>query len=105
MYNREKATTRPGKGVLPVHPETPTRTVYLATREDDKPRIIGPGGQAVEAAMSSRGGGTFTATTLAEHLGWVKNSTRDGSQPTTRFHAAFNALATFTAEAKAVQKA
>lgn len=75
-----------------VHAETPTRTVYLATKQNGKLRIIGPGGKEVEEARSDVTRPTFTVLTLAKHLHWTKGQPAD-LRASDRFYAAFNALA------------
>ncbi len=88
-----------------VHAKTPNHNIYIARRDNGKLQIIGPSGKEVEDAMApfrksankSQGGmstlrgSTFTAHTLAAHLGWIR-SKGDEHSPTDRFYTGFNVL-------------
>ncbi len=74
-----------------VHPETPIHFIYLAERDKGELKIIGPGGREVQEARSSNRWTTFTAHTLAKHLGWTL-ARGDDLKPSPRFYTAFNVL-------------
>ena len=77
-----------------VSKDTPPHNIYLASRNNGKLKIIGPGGAEVIEATSTHSGLTFTAYSLADHLGWVKKGGNKAAdqQPTHRFHTAFRVL-------------
>ncbi len=81
--------------------ETPLRTIYLATKEDGRLKIIGPGGEIVKKEKEDRSQHyaatypkLFTTHTLAKQLNWTEgNTTKEGGfQPSRRFYAAFDVL-------------